>query len=77
MLFTGWVERLLPTNKIDAFGKDGLLMNSAPYYLLAFIISIAIALIWNHAWTLMVIIYAILPLFDEIFTQDTRNPTEQ
>lgn len=77
MLLTEWVEQLLPNKKIDIFGKDGLLMNSTPYYLLSAIILLALSLLWNHAWALIVIVYAVLPLFDELFTQDLRNPTEQ
>jgi hypothetical protein len=36
MLLPKWAENLLPNNKIDVFGKDSLVMNSAPYYLLFF-----------------------------------------
>jgi len=70
-----YMEKLLSKTKIDIFSKDWLLMSSIPYYLFAYTITIAMALIWNHAWILMFLIYVNLPLFDEIFTQDTRNPT--
>lgn len=77
MLSTQTIQQLLPDKKIDLFGKDGLIMNSAPYYSISFFIFSAIFLLWNHAWIYVLIFYALLPLFDEIFTQDTRNPTEQ
>jgi len=76
-LFTEPVEKNLPKTKIDVFNTDWLFMSSIPYYLFTYTITIAFVLIWNHAWALMFLIYVNLPLFDEIFTQDTRNPTEQ
>ena len=51
-------------------------MNSAPYYFLSIIILLGGQIIWDHAWLLMVIIYGVLPLVDELFSQDLINPEE-
>lgn len=62
--FVGIIEDALPSKKLDIFGSGGLMMTSFPYYLLTVISLLAYALIWNHAWALIVIIYAMLPLLD-------------
>ena len=64
IVFTEPVDKLLPKRKIDVFNKDWLFMSSIPYYLFASTITIAMALIWNHPWLLMVMYFAGLPLFD-------------
>jgi len=64
--------------KINIFGKDSLLMYSFQYYFLAAFIYIGI--LWPdriRPWVLICFIYGVLPLLDELFTQDWRNPTEQ
>jgi len=71
------VQKVLPDKKIDIFGKDSLMMTSFPYYQMTFILIMSYSLLWNHAWSVMAFIYVLLPLLDEICTQDTRNPTEQ
>jgi len=71
------VEKLLPAKKINIFGKDSLMMTSFPYYLLTLILVMSYSLLWNHAWSVMMFIYVLMPLLDEICTQDTRNPNEQ
>ncbi len=62
--FVNAVEHSLPTNRLDFFGKGGLLMTSKPYYILLAIIVLANFTIWTNAWLTMIIIYAILPLLD-------------
>ena len=62
--FVGAVEAALPSKKVDIFGKQGLLMNSAPYYILPIILLLGTQVAWNNAWVLMVIIYAVLPFVD-------------
>ena len=69
------IEGTLPGKKIDCFGKEGLLMNSWPYLLLPLIIFISTQVVWDNAWVIMIIIYAILPLVDELFSQDKVNPS--
>lgn len=51
-------------------------MTSKPYYILLIIIGLAYATIWTNAWLTLFIIYAILPLLDEVCTLDQVNPTE-
>ena len=73
--FVDTVEQSLPSKRFDIFGKGGLLMNSSPYLVLPFIILLGTQIIWTHAWVLVVIVYALLPLLDEIFTLDLVNPS--
>ena len=35
------INKILPSRKIDIFGKDQLLKNTFPYYLLAFLCTIS------------------------------------
>ena len=75
--FVNILEENLPTNKLDIFGKGGLLLTSLPYYLLLALLGFAYTTIWNNAWIMMLIIYLLLPYLDELFTLDLVNPTEQ
>lgn len=64
--------------KLDIFGKNSLVMYSFQYYFLAAFTYIGY--IWPekvHPWMLICFAYAILPLLDEIFSLDWRNPTEE
>lgn len=68
---------LLPAHLIDVFGPDGMLFSSIPYYTLTFVIIIGLS-IYDHTknpFILLLIIYGIFPIVDEILTLDTRNPT--
>ena len=73
--FINVVEEILPSHKLDFFGKGGLLMTCKPYFLLPVILLLAFNLFWHHAWIILVIIYALLPLVDELFTLDLVNPS--
>lgn len=74
--FVSFMEGSLPSNKLDVFGKGGLLMSSLPYYLLAVLLGFAYLTIWDNAWIMVVVIYVLLPYLDELFTLDVVNPTE-
>jgi hypothetical protein len=65
--FVGFFERLLPTKKVDVFGKDSLMNSSIPYYLLPAILLYGIFTVWENAWGLIFIAYTLLPALDEIF----------
>lgn len=68
----------MPTKKIDVFGTDQLMNNSFPYYLLAFIMSLAVLLdTLSIPYLLIFIIYTVLPLLDEYLSFDIRNPNEK
>jgi hypothetical protein len=73
----GRFESLLPAKKIDIFGRGGWMKTSLPYYLLFSIALLAYFIIASHSWLLIVIIYAVIPLIDEIFIDDAKNPTEE
>jgi hypothetical protein len=62
--FVNILEENLPNNKLDIFGKGGLLMTSLPYYLLLALLAFAYTTIWNNAWIMMIIIYLLLPYLD-------------
>ena len=71
------IERILPNKKIqvDLYGK--LLMSSLPYYILAVITSAGFFCIEYHSFIFIIIIYAVLPILDEIISFDWRNPTAE
>ena len=73
------ILRFVPSHRIDCFGKNSLLFNSAPYYVLLAIMLIGIGLfhVTGNAYILLFIIYAILPTLDELITLDTRNPSNE
>ena len=50
-------------------------MTSIPYYILAAITIAGYFSISAHAFIFIIIIYAILPLLDEVLSLDWRNPT--
>ena len=72
-----FIEQTITAKKIDAFGKDGLLHSSIPYYVLPAVLVYGLFTVWDNAWSLVFITYSLLPLLDEIFTHDLRNPTEE
>ncbi len=71
------LERLLPRKKIN-IDKNGYIMKSSlPYYLLALITFMGIFIMGGNPFLFIVIIYAILPLLDQVISLDWRNPNEQ
>lgn len=70
-------ESLLPKTKISIPGKGQLLHNTFPYYLLACLMLIALAKGMHSGFLLIFIAYSLLPLFDEFFSLDLRNPTNE
>jgi hypothetical protein len=56
--------RLIPSKKIDMFGKDSLMSSSLPYYLLPVVVGYGILSVWDNAWSLLFITYALLPALD-------------
>lgn len=71
------LEKMLPAKKIDVFGKDSLMNSSGPYYILAAIMLYGAISVWDNAWSLIFIAYTILPVLDEIFSHDLRNPSNE
>ena len=71
------LAKFIPEKGIDIFGKNQLLMTSLPYYCLIGILLMTYATIFIHPWFLIALIYSIIPLLDELFTRDYRNPTEE
>lgn len=76
MSFLELAKSAFPSKRLDCFGKGGLLMTSKPYYLLSLIIFLACQIVWTNSWLMILIIYTILPLFDELFSLDQVNPSE-
>ena len=71
------IKLMLPSKKIDAFGKDSLMFSCMPYYILAGITLLAARYSWDHSWLFVCFLYVFLPFLDEVFSLDLRNPTEQ
>lgn len=71
------LEKLVPARKINIFKEEALLMSSLPYYSLLLVMLLGYSAIWNHPWFLAALVYAILPLMDELFLKDYTNPTEE
>jgi hypothetical protein len=74
--FVDTVEQALPTKRFDVFGKGRMLMTSSPYFIMPLIFLLATQIIWTHSWILIIILYALLPLLDEVFSLDLANPNE-
>jgi hypothetical protein len=70
------LSKLLPSHRIKCF--DNLAISCLPYYFFPTILIIGFSLyeLTRNSFLLLFIIYGIIPIFDEIFTLDTRNPTE-
>ncbi len=62
--FVTYIEQTITAKKIDAFGKDGLLHSSIPYYILPAILIYGSFTVWDNAWPIVFIAYSLLPLFD-------------
>ena len=72
------LERVLPEKKIDIFGKDSLMNSTIPYYSLLFFMlaSYFIGNELNSPYFVMFMIYGMVPLVDEVVSQDWRNPAD-
>lgn len=68
------LEALLPTKKLDIFGKNSLLHSTFPYYLLAFLIISGHFSTQQNVFLFIFIVYTVLPLLDEFLSFDFRNP---
>jgi hypothetical protein len=68
------LEKFLPRKKIGTFGKDGLLKNSLPYYVLAFLTFSGLTMKNLNPFPYIAIVYALFPILDEVFSLDERNP---
>lgn len=71
------VEQMLPKTKISVMKDDQLLHSSFPYYLLAVLMIVALVMGVDSGFILIYLTYTILPLVDEFFSLDIRNPTEE
>jgi hypothetical protein len=67
----------MPKKKLNIDNNGYLMRSSIPYYLLAAITFAGIFKMGSNPYVFIVIIYAILPLLDEILSLDWRNPTEE
>lgn len=68
---------MFPEKKISISGKDQLLHNTFPYYLLASLMMIALVKGIDSGFFLIFVAYTLLPLCDEFFSLDLRNPDEE
>lgn len=65
----------MPSKKIDIFGKNSLMFSTIPYYSLSLVIFTT--LYGNvNVFLIIFIIYGIVPLLDEYFSHDEKNPTK-
>ena len=60
----GELEKRLPRNKIDIFGKDSLLKTCLPYYILAIISASGFLLKNPNPFPYIALIYSIFPILD-------------
>lgn len=58
------IENILPKKKIDIFGKNSLMFNTFPYYLLAVIYPLSAFGNLSTAFIFLYVIYGIIPLLD-------------
>jgi hypothetical protein len=67
--------KILPSHKFKSF--DGLGMSSIPYYVYVMMMIFGFCLYENthNSFVILFFIYGIIPLLDEMFTLDVRNPT--
>lgn len=71
------IEKILPKRKVDVFGKNSLMFNSLPYYFLFSIMILFRLGGLQSGFAFIFIIYGVLPLLDEFFSLDQRNPTKE
>lgn len=58
------LEGILPRKKIDIFGKNQLMHNTLPYYLLAFLINFAHVGTNDKIFFFIFVVYTVLPMLD-------------
>jgi len=68
------LEKSFPRQRISIFGQDNLITSSLPYYILATLSFVGLVLEQPKPFVLIAIVYVLLPLLDEIFSLDVRNP---
>jgi len=71
------LEKWLPRNKFDVFGKESLLKTSIPYYILTLLATIGFFIEKPNPYLFIAISYSLFPILDEIFSFDSRNPTSK
>ncbi len=71
------LEKILPRNKVDIFGKNSLIHSPLPYYILAALTAYGLFQQKVQAFFLIALVYSGFPLLDEIFSLDERNPSEK
>ena len=72
------ITNLLPSHKLDPFGKEDLLMTCLPYYIpLITLIIYYEYLLFDRPWLAVFIMYSFFPFLDEVFKLDVINPTEK
>jgi hypothetical protein len=73
------LEKFLPHKKLHWFHHDKLMRSGVPYYMLAAITGFGILLHYynDNPFTVLWVVYTVIPLLDEIFTIDSTNPTKQ
>lgn len=69
------LEKWLPRKRLDIFGKDSLMKSSWPYYLLTLIPFIGFISDHPNPYIFIAMTYAGFPILDEIFSLDSRNPS--
>ena len=74
--FFTFVLNCLPVKRFDILDSESMRWSIIPFYHLASITLVACFNIWDHAWALFFGAYGLMPLLDEIFSHDNRNPTE-
>jgi hypothetical protein len=70
------LERNLPRKKIDIFGEGSLMKTSVPYYFLALLTATGFMMETPNPFAFIAIVYSALPILDEVFSLDERNPSE-
>ena len=58
------LEKVLPRNKVDIFGKDSLIMSSLPYYTLALLALSGFLLKRPNPFPYIAIVYCLFPILD-------------
>ena len=77
MILICQLEPILSRIKLDIFGKDSLMNSFFQYNLLSIIYATLIIVRIPNPCIYFALIYAVIPLLDELFTLDTKNPNNQ
>jgi hypothetical protein len=75
-LFAG-LERWLPKKRVDLFDRDSLMKTALPYYFLSVMTLVGLLVDEFHPFAFIALFYAGVPLLDELFSLDERNPDEE